>query len=766
VFHIDGVVTSAFAHLAGDDWTDFYMNGVEQNGTRGFAAALVPGENVIAVKVRNATGPAGLIFFGEVVLADGRKVLLRSDRTFRSSPTASEGWEKIGFDDADWAPAREQGDVTMSPFANYRDYTQQFATAAEREKIKAVDREFDDALPPGLADEPHPSAKIIYEGNLPKVEVNGRRYEPWFNLVAAGCDYAWNQAVKLNALGVKFHRISVTEIEYEKAPGVYDFSRLDLYARQVLKFVPDAFLTITIKITPPKWLVAHPEALVRYGDGEIGSGGGDELSGRVARPSPASPEYRAEAARLIAQLGAYVCTQPWGKRVVAIRPCWGVYTEWHMYGFYHSPDVGVAMTEAFQRFKGGKYANENPPTVEERTHGGRLLDPVKDAKTIDYFECLQTEVADFLTFTARETKRAFPGRLVGMYYGYVLTTHPPEGANVMLDKVLAVPEIDFLSDPAIYTPESRRAGGAYSHRTIPATFHRFGKMPIIEDDMRFHHVIPVLSDSYSKSYAAQTPRESRMTMRRNLINGIFDGAGIQFCDPIALRGGRFCAHDDPAVLTGFYEAAEVRRQVGAVPVDSSNDTAIVADWRECLRQDNKAFMHEDVRLLYAHGPTLAYRSGAAFDMLSLDDFLAAKKSYAKVVFLNIFNPSAHEVQALRAKTAHAASVRIVLPGAAKEVFSSATRILEGPPKDEQGWRDIFASIGTHLYAPVGNYVRRHGDLVMFHTANAGEHSLIPPDDLAGKDATELFSGRVFSGTEFRFKTEGCDTLLLKFAGNR
>lgn len=112
-------------------------------------------------------------------------------------------------------------------------------------------------------------------------------------------------------------------------------------------------------------------------------------------------------------------------------------------------------------------------------------------------------------------------------------------------------------------------------------------------------------------------------------------------------------------------------------------------------------------------------------------------------------------------------------GVFKQAFRSNKTLADGSvvvflpdvPKSEAAWRETFLALGARPLVKGFDYVRRHGDLVMFHTANAGEHTLVPPDDLAGKDATELFSGRVFSGAEFRFKTEGCDTLLLKFAGN-
>lgn len=507
-----------------------------------------------------------------------------------------------------------------------------------------------------------------------------------------------------------------------------------------------------------------------YADGAIGTAPGDDLSGRPSRPSAASAAYRDEVNRLIGAFGSYVRSQPWGKRIVGVRPCWGIYWEWHVYGMYHSPDVGPAMTAAFHRWKNGRYANVPPPTEAERTHGGLLLDPVRDSKTIDFFECLQTEVADCLLGAARACKRALPGRLVGAYYGYVFTAHPPEGANVMLDKVLSAPEIDFLSDPTTYSPGSRRAGGAYYHRTVPATFHRYGKLVLIEDDMRFDHVLPYLKGARREAeYCTSSPRESKMTMRRNYLNRLFDGCGIQIFDPGGMPGlgVRPSAHDNPVVLSELHESMRVSRLVGNVSDVSGNDTAVVVDWRECLRHDKKSCRDKSLRQIYDRGLEFAYRSGATFDVMTADDYLASPVKYRKAVFMNIFNPDDPILNGLSKKiTRDGAKVaRLMLPGARLGLFGAAVREIADSPDGETAWADIFASLGTHLYTTPGNYVRRQGNLLLFHTAAEMQQVVRLPTDWQSVKMTEMFSGRTFEGPELRFKTVGSDTLLFKVCGS-
>jgi len=200
-----------------------------------------------------------------------------------------------------------------------------------------------------------------------------------------------------------------------------------------------------------------------------------------------------------------------------------------------------------------------------------------------------------------------------------------------------------------------------------------------------------------------------------------------------------------------------------VPAVSGNDTAVIVDWRECLRHDKKSCKDKSLRQIYDQGPEFAYRSGAAFDMMTADDYLATPVRYRRVVFMNLFNPDEPIARGLSAKiTADGVeAVRLMLPGAKPGVFGPAVREIAESPADERAWAEIFASLGTHRFVPPGNYVRRHGDLVLFHTAQKACQSVRLPPDLQDGTVTELFSGKAFKGPELRFETMGPDTLLFK-----
>ena len=748
-FDVPGPVRKADIRISADDVGRLWMNGAATPlGAAG--KAVREGRNTLAISVSNVVSGAGLLVWGRVELADGRSVGVHSDAaTFRMADgILSDGWQAPDFDDAAWRAPVELGDVTLRSFARYRDFAKDFATDAERAAIARRTEELarkERELPAGLADEPEPVAKVVYVGGMPKISLNGTLVDADFNQSGVDHDYALNAVVKAASLGLQINQIAFRQSDIETAAGVYDFTKVDVRMRRLLRANPDGRALLAVRLELPKWLERHPEAMIGYASGPVDPSCRDERVGRAPRPSAASPEYRAEVRRLLGLLGAYVRAQPWGRRVVAIRPCWGIYTEWHTYGMYEGPDVGPAMTAAFRRWKGGLYANENPPTLEERA--------VATPKLLDFYACMANEVSDLLLDVAHAAKAAFPGRLVGMYYGYVLATHPPEGANVMLDKVLASPDVDFLSDPAMYTPASRLAGGAYYHRTIPATYHRYGKLAVLEDDMRHYHIRNAVSHT---SICTRSPREAEMTTRRNWLNRWFDGCGIQILDAESQRETRPFTMDVLPVWRAIHDTQRVCRELGERPADSGNDTAVVVDWRERLRRVPK---DQSAGPVYVASIVGLYASGVPVDLMTLDDFLAKPEGrYRRAVFLNAYSPEVAQRVALerRVRAEDFKSAWLL-----KRPFAgggAASVVYEQMPDGGAAWQKLLTDLGAHAVAPAGNYVRRHGDALLFHTGGAGRWTLAVP---GASGAVELYSGRRYDTGRLVVESDGPDTFAFR-----
>jgi hypothetical protein len=82
------------------------------------------GENVLSVAGHNdGPGAAGVLAEGNILLADGSNVELKSDRTWRTTDAPAAGWEQPGFDASGWMQATSSGVHPQEPWASQSDWT-------------------------------------------------------------------------------------------------------------------------------------------------------------------------------------------------------------------------------------------------------------------------------------------------------------------------------------------------------------------------------------------------------------------------------------------------------------------------------------------------------------------------------------------------------------------------------------------------------------------------------------------------------------------
>ena len=856
-FTLDSPAAAAFVKVNYDDSGNLWLNGKSLNGGKGLntgsrlydlSKLLKPGRNVIAMEVKNGRGIAGVLLFGEIKMKNGKTLFLHTTADTRSvsGPLAGE-WFAPQFDDSKWGKSLVHGDIISPPWSKYRDLTGDFFTPEESRTYKAA-AEKSRVLPAKLAAEKFQPASIIYKDGMPWFKFGKELQWPIFDLTGGGGIYGDSWVFRHGQLGMRVFQTGQTEETFLLRDGSLTFERTDKSVRRILNLVPDAKILLYFRIAYMRdFCKKYPDETMKFGTGPADGGG--ELRGRPLRPSPASLKLRQEVARYLKALAEFVNKQPWAKRVVGIRVCYGIYSEWHSYGMYHAPDLSKPMTAAFRAWLKKKYKTDDAlrkawrdgkvtietaevPTVQERWDGkGFFRSPAADAKELDFYACYADTHADLLLFMAKTAKELFPGRLCGAYYGYALCNHPPEGSTVLLDKVLSSPYIDFLSSPPPYTPVARLAGGDYLSRGIPATFARYGKLLVIEDDSRFHH-IPGFTE---KAISMRSPLESRMTMRRNMLNMLFERCGTQFCDPNGGKGQRPGAFDDPAVDQGLAESLVAMKKALPVAEDSGNEIAVVWNYMERLRH----YGSPKSKILQGHFvnsltlPQL-HRSGFTFDLLSMNDFALTKKKYKVVIFLNTFTLSAKEREAIKAKVRTPGTTAVFFSGAGyvtpegfstaaisdltgitiamdrkgkdsslkfaksglsgthnrgteerfyvddpaaesfgayvadkkvgaalKKLPGGAVSIYAGNyPRTGAQWRELLLKTGVKPLASPGSYVRRRGNLVMFHTGTKGKHVIAFPGKVKG--ATELFTGTKSTGnTVIVTSEEGPGTWLFK-----
>ena len=824
---------SLYYHL--DDRGTVYLNGhpLKQPGNWCYNNnCFVLGENTIAIALTNTTSGSAAIF--SVKCFDSkdsntRRVLsfIPSDATVKGTVnTPQSGWEQPGFDDSAWPKVKVIGDAFTDPWYSISYFNiDYYTTPEERERFAAGDYD-DPSLPPGLEQEPDPVARIVYRGHSPYVEINGKLHDPIFNICQAGDSYNESAIVRLSKVGFDIVQVNFFAENFCRSDGSYNFSSVSNMVRRVLEINPSAYVVISPRFTMQGWVQTNMTERVGYEAGDPDPYASDEFRERPLRPSPASELFRAKVVDMIKKLGEYVETQPWRKRLVCFRLSYGTYTEWCYFGMYDGPDNGPRMQEKFQAYMKAKRNVDGAtiPPQSARKHeysdssqpnkNGDLLDPANDQLVLDYYDCLINTMADFLLVMADAAKQAFPGRLVGAYYGYLYDDHPPEGATSLLDKVLSSPNVDILSCPAYYSKDGRRAGGSYVTRTIPSLFRRYGKLALLEDDSRFHHIRGWLaSQNDGLALCTETSRETEMCMRRNWFNQFFDGGGIQLNDPITQSGKRPHAFDDPAVFRAIEDSKAALAMAGASADGSGNEVAVVFSAREAIRRDGGKCSYFTWNL-YQTSLLYLNATGIPFDLLSLEDYIDNPRDYKVVMFLNAFYLTPDERAALVQRTRRPGMTAIwigpaggvtdngfddaamsALTGVTASGVDRRSNIVCSDPDASRmyttnsvyyvktladGARSIivpdmpagsngsgpyvYAALlkagGARQYVEPGNYIRRHGDVYMYHVGTNATHATITlPDDVV--KVRELFTGAEYNSNVIPIESDGPNTWLFR-----
>ena len=142
-----GVSSSITITISADDVYDLYVNGSFLGSDGDWSVAQVytvpsiPGKNVIAVKVTDLAGPAGLV--AEIDF-EGRHYV--SDETWKISTSEETGWETTSFNDIMWNKATSHGIHGVAlPWAQYRNVTY-ISTAGDVHWIWSPDNEADDVV--------------------------------------------------------------------------------------------------------------------------------------------------------------------------------------------------------------------------------------------------------------------------------------------------------------------------------------------------------------------------------------------------------------------------------------------------------------------------------------------------------------------------------------------------------------------------------------------------------------------------------------------
>ncbi len=228
-------------------------------------------------------------------------------------------------------------------------------------------------------------------------------------------------------------------------------------------------------------------------------------------------------------------------------------------------------------------ATATVPGVDARFKTAQRMfrNPETEQWAIDYYQCHQELVAETPLHFCRIAKRAWPRPvLVGVFHGYLFhLTHQASGGHLEMQRVLASPDVDFLSSPLSYEFNARFLGGSGHYRCLMASVRAHGKLWMNEND---HPTL--VGDHFGRPgpFAPTTVEDSVATMRRNTAHCYTHGAGMWWFD-FGKAGGHGAGGwwKEPALMQEAGRLLQLSRGLLKHPYAPVADALLVYD-TECF----------------------------------------------------------------------------------------------------------------------------------------------------------------------------------------
>jgi hypothetical protein len=562
--------------------------------------------------------------------------------------------------------------------------------------------------------------------------------------------------------------------------GPLDIATAQRQIRGILEICPDAAVVIRWHLNAPGWwLQQHPDEVTRFANGGFEQIERtqpvrilmDDLR-RTPRASLASRKWRKMAEEKTIALLRGLAAAPEGGALAGIHVACGVYGEWHYWGFLRNePDTSGPMQEHFGRWRRARgLAPARVPGMEERAalDDGIFRDPARREAVISYYRCQQELVADQIIHFCGLVKKHWPRPiLAGTFYGYFFSMFGRQatGGHLCLPRILAAPEVDYLSAPQAYGSLYRDLGGCGITRGLVESARLHGKLFLDEMDQS-----PSWQwlNNVDTAFALSELESDFAIIRRNVLESFTRGMGLWYYD------------FGPANVSGWWADTRLMGEIARL-------RRILADYHQRPYQPagDVLFVY-DTDVYYYTGTLLdsdpltdalavnratgeAWRSGAAIETIHLADLPRIDLGRFRVVVLaNTWLLNAEQRRLLRERVVPGRHV--VFCGApgycdgqrlSVEFVREATGLpirrhdgplrMEGvkpfgpyftvedqppglvrrggvwfasvPPLTPAGWREIFRAAGAHLYVAQDAVIHAGGGVVLLHTKEGGPHRL-------------------------------------------
>lgn len=463
---------------------------------------------------------------------------------------------------------------------------------------------------------------------------------------------------------------------------------LDLPRRQI-RGVVDAWgnrpgkpaVFIRFHLNPPSWWrEMHTDQLTVYDGEELNADPDNGLTrliqgdaGPARRISLASETWADRAEELLITFCKEFSTCSEAAYLAGIQPAWGIYGEWHYWGFMHwEADFSTAMNAAFRRYLRDRYDDDSglqkawgdpsariddalvPGKQERLVPDGIFRDPVKGRRVIDYYDCQHRLVADLVVRYCRTVKQNWPVPIVtGSFYGYFFSTFGRQaaGGHCELHTVLKSQWIDYLAGPQSYGPEAEEAGDPYRSRGLLESVLIAGKLWLDEYDQEPRRTFAHAGmDKQSGAAYASRVRANCSLIARSMMHPFCRGMGLWFYDfgPGGVHLNKNNERAEQFGSTGFWDKPAYIHtiknliDIAAARIEQeyrpASDVLLVYDTKvmyhiKSVESDQETLSSTSIDWL----SLAAYRAGFVFDTVHLEDIGKIDPDrYKLVIFANTF----------------------------------------------------------------------------------------------------------------------------------
>ena len=244
-----------------------------------------------------------------------------------------------------------------------------------------------------------------------------------------------------------------------KGFGDYDYAPVDAQLGDILKVSPEADFIIMLDLNTPLWLTRN-----------LGHDSYEELT-HVA----VMERWRTEARRYLDGLVRYVEAH-YGDRVRAYVLMCGQTSEWFERSNRQSREKNAAWRDWCAK-RGLDYGLSTPgeDDLARGAFEGTIYDPATERRKIDFWKFHCGIISDAVLDFAHVAKVASNGKPISADYGYYMICNQKLTISGAMDyeRVIASPDIDFLTSPATYS--GREIGGGVGSMLVMGSARRYGK---------------------------------------------------------------------------------------------------------------------------------------------------------------------------------------------------------------------------------------------------------------------------------------------------